>query len=465
MNYHSYFSGVAQPVQSCIVGAGGFGRSFLAQSLRVPLMKCRVAVDLDPDTVMRVMCDVGIAIDQVRICETPESARSAWDDGFFIASSNLANVTDLPLDIVLEATGDPEAGARHAKMALDAGLHVAMVSKEADSVIGPGLAHLARTRDRIVTPVDGDQPSLLISLIAWAESLGFEVVCAGKASEYDFVFDSATGSLTSNGVTIAAPGLRDYWTMQPGSAQLTVAARASIADQLPQRTVPDFCEMLVVANSTGLGPDVPDMHAPILRTGEVPEALRLCSEGGILNHEGTLEVFHCLRSPDEISFAGGVFVVVRCHDEPTWNLLADKGHVVSADRKTALAFLPRHWLGLEAATSVIEAAGLGVSSGGAEPLPVCDLIARATEDLPAGTVLTATGHHHSVAGVTPMLAKAAPLGGGTPIPFYLMANQTLSRKVKAGQIICCDDVDIESGSVLLEMRQYQDSVFFGQGAQ
>ncbi len=462
MNFHKYFSSVTRPVQSCVVGSGGFGRSFLAQSLRVPLMQCRVAVDLDSAIVVQAMRDVGVPADQIKICETPELAQSAWDGGYYIASSNLTNVAGLPLDIVLEATGNPEAGARHAKIALDAGLHLAMVSKEADSVIGPGLAHLGRSRGHVVTPVDGDQPSLLIGLITWAESLGFEIVCAGKASEYDFVFDPASGKLTSNGVTIAAPELEAYWTMEPGRAPAVVAARSRIAGELPQRTVPDFCEMLVAANSTGFGPDTPDMHAPILRTAEVPEALRLRAEGGLLQQGGVLEVFHCLRKPDEISFAGGVFVVVRCHDEPSWELLAGKGHVVSADRKTALIFLSRHLLGLEAATSIIEAAGLGVSSGAVEPRPVLDLVARTTKDFSAGTVLTMGGHHHSIDDVTPMLIKAAALGSRTPVPFYLMANQRLCRDVKSGEVICYGDVEIESASTLLEMRKYQDSVFFGE---
>ncbi len=462
MNFHNYFSNVKRPVQSCIVGSGGFGRSFLAQSLRVPLLECRVAVDLDAAIVVQAMCDVGIPADRIQICETPEAALSAWRDGLYIASSSLAHVVGLPLDIVLEATGSPEAGARHARIALDAGLHLAMVSKEADSVIGPGLAHLGRDKELIVTPVDGDQPSLLIGLITWAQSLGFEIVCAGKASEYDFVFDPATGRLTSNGVTIDAPDLGNYWTMAPGQAQAVVAARSKVAEVLPQRTVPDFCEMLVTANSTGFKPDTPDMHAPILRTAEVPEALRLRAEGGLLHNSGTLEVFHCLRKPDEISFAGGVFVVVRCHDEPSWELLAGKGHVVSADRKTALIFLSRHLLGLEAATSIIEAAALGVSSGAVEPKPVLDLVARTTRDFPAGTVLTMGGHHHSIDDVTPLLVSAAPLADDTPVPFYLMANQTLCRAVKKGDVICYGDVQIDRASMLHQLRTYQDSVFFSQ---
>ena len=48
------------------------------------------------------------------------------------------------IDVVCEGTGViPEAGAVHAKAALDNGKHVAMVNKETDSAVGPILKRLA----------------------------------------------------------------------------------------------------------------------------------------------------------------------------------------------------------------------------------------------------------------------------------------------------------------------------------
>ena len=46
--------------------------------------------------------------------------------------------------------------------------------------------------------------------------------------------------------------------------------RAKAIAALPQRTVPDFCEMALVANATGLMPDRPDFHAPLTRAVELP---------------------------------------------------------------------------------------------------------------------------------------------------------------------------------------------------
>ena len=92
-----------------------------------------------------------------------------------------------------------------------------LVSKEADSVVGPGLAHLARRTGGVVTPVDGDQPSLLINLISWAEVLGFDIIAAGKSSEYDFVVDRGNGAVTSNGVTATLPALLQHWVPGDGA--------------------------------------------------------------------------------------------------------------------------------------------------------------------------------------------------------------------------------------------------------
>lgn len=461
MNYHRYFAADRGPVETCVVGTGGFGRSFLAQGLRVPMMRCRVAVDREAEVAARALASVGIDPARIHLCTTPEEAQAAFAAGDFVAAGDLATVLGLPIEVVVEATGHPEAGARHARLTLEAGKHLAVVSKELDSVVGPGLARLAAARGVVATPVDGDQPSLLIGLVTWAQTLGFEIVAAGKSSEYDFVFDAATDELTSNGRSIAAPGMAAHLTIGTRPAAEIVAARAEVAAMLPQRAVPDLCELLVVGNATGFLPDRPDLHAPIARISEVPDLLAGRTEGGLLAGEQRIDVFHCLRAPHEPSFAGGVFVVVRCTDRETWDMLAEKGHVVSRSGATAMLYLPRHLLGAEAATTILEAALLGASSGGLDPRPHLDLVARATQPLPAGGVLAMGGHHHTIEGATAELVPARALTPDAPAPFYLAANRTLARPVAAGQLITMADIAVEEGSELLALRRLQDAAFFG----
>lgn len=460
MNHLDYFSALDHVVETCIVGSGGFGRSFIAQGLRMSTMNVRVAVDVDAQIAARSLAAVGVAESDIALCRSPVAAQAAWHAGKYVASDDLANVVGLPIDAVVEATGNPEAGARHGRLAIEAGHHLVLVSKEVDSVVGPYLAHLARERGKIATPVDGDQPSLLIDLVTWAETLGLEIVAAGKSSEYDFVFDAAKGELTCNGQRYTLPNLAEFEYAGGRDVTDVAARRAAVCTALPQRAVPDLCELLVVANSTGLAPDRADLHAPILRVPEVPSFFAETAEGGLLARPGALDVFHCLRRPDEASFAGGVFIVVRCVDAPTWKLLAEKGHVVSRDGKRAMIFNPRHLLGLEAATSVLEAVVHGRSCGALVPRPHFDLVARAAVRLHAGAELAMGGHHHTIAGTQAELHPGQALSPAKPLPFYLAANRRLVRDVEAGALITLADVEVDESSELLSLRRRQDALFF-----
>ena len=461
MNHLDYYAGAQRPVETCVVGSGGFGRSFLAQGMRVPLMNARVAVDVDASIAAAGFTALGVAPTDVALCRTVAEAQQAWAAGKYIAAADLATVVGLPIDVVVEATGNPEAGARHSRLAIEAGHHLVLVSKEVDSVVGPYLTQLARQRGKVVTPVDGDQPSLLIGLITWAQTLGFEIIAAGKSSEYDFVYDQATQTMCSDGKTIDVPGFDAHWAMADRPLGELADARAKICATLPQHAVPDLCELLVVANATGFVADRADLHAPIARIPEVPSFFGPLAEGGLLSETRVLDVFHGLRRPDEASFAGGVFVVVRCTDRVTWDLLAAKGHVVSRDGLRAMVYLPRHLLGLEAATSVLDAAVHGRSSGAQAPQPRLDLVARATRRLAAGSVLAMGGHHHTIAGTVAELHAAAPLADGNAVPFYLAANRPLLRDVEAGATITLADIELDPKSELLALRRLQDQYFFG----
>lgn len=459
MNFHAYYRDV-KPVTACLIGTGDFGNSFIAQTERMERVTTRVAVDLDAARAARAFAASGVDPARIAVCATAAEARTAWEAGKAIATSEPALAADLPVDIIVEATGDPEGGARHARLAIEADKHLVMVSKEADSLIGPGIAVMAADRGRIVTPVDGDQPSLLIGLVTWAETLGFEILAAGKSSEYDFVFDAASETIDSNGRVINVAGFAALDRLGTRDVADAVAERSRLAAALPQKLVPDLCEMTLVSNHTGLMADRPDLHVPIARIEELPTLFALAADGGLLSAGRRIDVFQCLRAPHELSFAGGVFVVVRCTHEATWKLLAHKGHVLSRDGSTALLWLPRHLLGLEAATSVLDAAGLGVSSGAVTPAPHTDLVMHADRDFAAGEVLTMGGHHHEVADASARMIPAAPLSAEAPAPFYLVSNRTLVRPVAKGDLFRLADVEIDPASELLALRQKQDARFF-----
>lgn len=459
MNYRSRYAGLKQPIETCLVGGGQFGQSFLAQARFIPRLAARIVVDLTAEAAGHALAQAGWAPADISLCATSLEAAAAFAAGKAVAASSLDAVLDLPFAALVEATGQPEAAARHALAAIEAGRHVLLVTKETDSVAGPMLARLARAAGVRLAPVDGDQPSLLIDLVTWGETLGLDILCAGKSSEYDFVFDRASGRVTSNGVAADLPALAGWWA--PGARDLrdVAAGRAAILGaRYPLRAVPDLCELTLVANACGLDPDVPPFHAPVAR---IPEVAGLLRDGdGLLRGARRLDVFHHLRAPDEASFAGGVFIVVRCQDRPSWRVLAEKGHAVSADGATAMVYLPRHLLGVEAATSLLDAAGLGESAYDGSYAPRCDLVAVATRDLAAGELLTAKGHHHTIEGVAGEMRPATPLSRDATTPYYLAADRRLARPVAAGAPIRPSDLDFDESSTLLSLRRNQDATFF-----
>ena len=173
-----------------------------------------------------------------------------------------------------------------------------------------------------------------------------------------------------------------------------------------------------------------------------------------------MDVVNQLRRPDETSFAGDVFVVVRCEDRKSWEVLRAKGHEVNRAGDAAMIYRPSHLLGVESATTVLAAALHGMSSGTEDVRPRFDVVGRTNRPLPAGTVLTVAGHHHQIAGVDGLLVEAHRAEGGNPVPFYMMGDNRLTRDVPAGTVITTDMVQRPADSLLWKLRREMEEEFF-----
>jgi predicted homoserine dehydrogenase-like protein len=119
-----------KPVRAALIGAGKFGSMFLSQVPHIEGLEVAVIADLDPERAKAACRTVGW--DEARIARTrfvDDGAQAARADG---------------VEVVLEATGHPAAGARHALAAIEARRHVVMVNVEADVLVGPVLAQRAK---------------------------------------------------------------------------------------------------------------------------------------------------------------------------------------------------------------------------------------------------------------------------------------------------------------------------------
>lgn len=450
----------SRPIRAGLVGAGEFGRTFIAQMRRAPNLEMRAACDREAARAVEAFVGAGMPRERVRVCATAGEAADAFSAGDAVVVEEAALLAELPIDVVVEATGHPDGAAAIAELAIARGKHVVMVTKEAESVVGPLLAHRARQAGVVHTPVDGDQPSLLIGLVAWAKLLGLEIVAAGKASEYDFVFDPAADSVTAQGRSLATPGFGSLW-QAPGKAAAAVAAqRATLLEEFWHRTAPDLCEMTIVANATGLPPSREALHAPIARTLELPDLLGPRDSGGLLDEAGVLDIFNCLRRPDEMSFAGGVFVVARSPDAETGRLFGEKGIPVSADGERFLISNVVHLLGAEAPMSILSACRAGKSTAGDDVQPRVDLSARTTQRIAAGTRFE-LGWRHAIEGVEARMTPARALSDQAAVPHYLLPGAVARTDIPADTAVTGAMVELPADSTLLRLRREQDALFAG----
>jgi len=439
MNFELLFAD--QPdrqVRYTLTGAkGGFARTLLAQTRLIPRLVPAALCDLDLPG-LRALCEeLGFSASGLRECHSAAEIASA-PSGAVLLLADAGLLRHVQHDILVEATGNPKVGYSVACEAIEAGRHVAMVSKEVDTVAGVTMSRMAAAKGVVYTTADGDQPANLIGLVSWARTLGLEIVAAGKSSEYDLVFDPGTGALRQLDETVAVPALVDLLSLGDDIPGRLAARRAALKGLRTSATA-DYCEMAVVASNTGLVADVEAMHYPVARIAELADIYALREDGGIVQRSGVIDVFNLLRLPDEASFAGGVFVVVRAGDAPTWQMLAQKGHVVSRNGRYACMYLPYHFMGVETPISLLNAVLHGRASGSARLQQHAILAGRAIDTIPAGTALRMGGHHHDVTGVKPVLLGRADAPAGVA-PLYLAAHAKTAREVRAGELILLDDI-------------------------
>ena len=107
-------------VRVLLMGAGEYGLSFLAQSCRTPGLVVSAVYARREERGVAAFRHAGLPEDTIRICGNLAAAQAALAAGKVVVSNDALMLMQLPLDIVVESTGAPEAAAVHADAALTA---------------------------------------------------------------------------------------------------------------------------------------------------------------------------------------------------------------------------------------------------------------------------------------------------------------------------------------------------------
>ncbi len=435
-----------RPIRVGIVGAGKFGSAVAHQCSRMRGVRLVALADLYPDKARAVFARNGVSDENIANADDAAAIAAAMESGDVAVTDDPLALCAAPLDVVVEATGVPENGARIGVAAIDGGKHVVMVNMETDVAVGALLNARAKAAGVVYTVADGDQPGCIMRLVDWAQALGLEVVVAGRGTRR-FGFDRA-------GDPDEAFARYGYDPALVREQQLNAQMYNSFRDGSKSQI-----EMCSVANMTGLVPDVRGMHEPSAIAADLATVFSLEAQGGVLNEYGVVELANAVAPDGETVLPGhldiGVFVVVRT-DHP--RIAADLGFYglkMGPDGTTAAHYRPYHLCGIEAPLSVAEVGLYGKPTGAPLGAPVADVIAVAKRDLAAGETLDGSGGRT----VYGLIERAEIARAENLLPLTLTDGARLTRAAPADTPITYDMVERRADSLLWQLRAEQDRIF------
>jgi predicted homoserine dehydrogenase-like protein len=427
MNLHSMLLARAeqgQPIRVGLIGAGKFGSMFLSQAGRTPGMHVMVIADLSPDRARANLADTGWTESQYGAT----TAADAYAQGTtFITEDSDKLIAAGGLDVVIEATGDPDIGIRHCLAAIAHGRHVVMVNVEADALAGPLLARKARDAGVVYSLAYGDQPALICEQVDWARTCGFVVIAAGKGTKYLPTFHASTPDTV--------------WDHYGLSAKRAAASgmNAKMFNSFLDGTKSGI-EMVAVANATGLTPAPGGLTFPACNVDEIASTLIPQDDGGTLHHKGQVEVISsCYDDGSDVprDLRWGVYVTYEAPSDYVQRCFADYGMLTDPSGRYSALWRPYHLIGLELGISPAWAV-LNNQPTGAPTGFRADVVATAKSDLKAGEMLDGEGGF-SVWGRL-MSAEESIASGALPIG--LAHGVSLKNPVKQGQVVTWADVDM-----------------------
>jgi predicted homoserine dehydrogenase-like protein len=463
MNYEGLFARVEHPqaVLAGVIGCGDFGQTIVAQGHCVPRLRIPVVADIHLENARRAYQLAGVPDDAMVVCDSRAAALRAVEIGKSAIVEDALLLMDLPLHVIVTATRSPEAGAHYALQAIRHGKHVVMVDKEADSVVGSILKHLADKAGVVFTAEDGDEPGLMMGMVSWAHALGLEVLAAGQT--HACMFDPALWA-ADNGHRSVQIAEADRWAVghiRAGDVpRFTEARRRLFMDfESDEHCGDPMCHLAVMANGTGLLPDTPVGHRPVVRWRELPDVLSPLEEGGILGRRGVVDTPLILTTPDEPRAGGSIYIVVAPGNRHGLDTMIEKGLMPNSRHTAAVAYRPYHLCGAETPISILCAGLLGLPTGARELKPLVDLVCRAGRDFRAGEVIGPAGNSGWNYDLRASLAPGFRVGPGAPMPFFMLEGNRLSGDVPAGSTFTWDRVVTPEGSSLWSLRRQQDDLF------
>lgn len=424
-----------QPIRVGVIGAGKFGSMFLAQARTTPGMHVMAVADLSVPRARQALRDTDWSEDQTSAASFAQALSSGTTH---VTEDAEALIAADGVDVVVEATGAPLAGIRHALLCADHGRHVVMVNVEADVLLGPLLARRAEEAGTVYSLAYGDQPAIICEMVDWAGASGFEVVCAGKGTKYLPEYHASTPETVW--------GHYGFTAEQVENGGLNAKMFNSFIDGTKSAI-----EMAAVANATGLTPAPEGLGFPPAGADDLARVCRPREDGGYLHHPGTVEVVSSLERdgrPTERDLRWGVFVTFKAATDYVARCFSEYGLVTDESGYYAAMYRPFHLIGLELGVSVAAAALRGHSTGAPTGFRA-DVVAVAKRGLAAGERLDGEGGYTVYGRLMPARDSVAQAA----LPIGFAHGVELRNAVAEGEVVGWSDVAVEEEGEPVRLRR------------
>lgn len=408
-----------------LVGAGQMGRGMVSQIENMVGMRVVITADIQIENVVHAYTKSGVADADIIKTDNPDEAAEAVRNGKVVATTDAQLVTTLTeVDVVVDATGVPDIGAKIAWDAILNKKHIVMLNVEADVTIGPLLKKMADASGVVYTGTAGDEPGAIMELYDFADALGFEVVALGKGKNNPLNLDA-----------------------NPDTAAEEAARKGASAKMLAsfQDGTKTMVEMTAVANATGFLPDKPGMNGFVSDVKGLPEIFKLKEDGGQVGNKKIVEYIN--------GIAPGVFAIVASEKDEVNH---EMQYLSMGEGPNYVLYRPYHLTSLETPISIARAFIYNEATIAPWKGLQAETVTVAKTDLDEGQFLDSIGGFT----VYGSILSAAEAKEQNALPMGLVdRNVQLKRAIKKGEIISYDDVVQTKESTIWRLRRMQDDTF------
>lgn len=411
------------PITVGLAGTGQMGTDIVVQISLMPGVRLGAVSEVRQDSAIAALKLSGLEAGDIVETNSADGINRAIETGKVALTSEYKALCSAGhIDVIIDATGNPNVGSLIALEAMANGKHVVMLNVEADITIGRFLREEARKAGVIYTGAAGDEPAATLEIIGFAQSLGFDIVAAGKGKNNPLKFD-------------ATP---DEYEEEAKRRDMNARMLVEFVDG--SKTM---IEMTAVANATGLVPDVPGMHGPAATRDELAQVLCTKADGGVLNKAGVVDY----------SIGKGVAPGVFCVVKPRHPRIVER----MTDLKVGpgpcyTIFRPYHLTSLEVPLSAIRT--VFSKRPDMEPLdrPVAECTAVAKRDLVPGQQLGKIGEYDyrgfAMTWEAARKSQSVPLG--------LAERAVVTKPIKAGERLTYDNCQPDDSLVITQIRRRLD---------